>query len=128
MFRETLAPELYSSFRRRTRALACPVLKTLHEPARGQRPAHAPHFQESVVQLLPISLYPRAAGSMSRFFRLFGFPLAAVAASNGSNKALIVEDVYNPWTILLLSSCPLARRHNPFSLHRHGSRFCCNDK
>lgn len=65
---------------------------------------------------------------MARFFLPFDFPLAAVAASNESEIALVVEIAYNPLSMLFLASCPLASGLNTVDLRRHGSPFCWNDK
>lgn len=93
------------------------------KPSQGQGPAHVPHIGESTVQLLPISLYPRAAaGSRSRLFLLLDLPLAGIATSNEGDIALSVAAAQHPW-IMLFQMTSLAPRLNPVSL-KHGSPSC----
>ena len=66
----------------------------IHTHTHTQNYSNSLKAKESVVCLPPpISLYQRAALSMFKFFLLSDFPVAAVAANNGSNKAFVVEDV-----------------------------------
>lgn len=98
------------------------------EPSQGQGPVHVPHISESVVQLLPISLYPGAAAeAMPGYFLLFGLPLAAIQASDEGDIALVVEDVYNP-RFMPSPSSRLAFGLNSVDLLNHGIPFCWNEK